>query len=193
MSVQLEVIPTTPPKSEEDLRESIQTNNNEIKKLATIIVKLTKLLLEEKMPQEEFNKILPKYDNKLQSSLELRGLYNKKIQEESMINIKELENVLEKKEIISVKKQIGDMQDEEYNLKIAAVNWDINKINKKIEYLKKGLNLLQTLPHLIEAEDSNYIDQLAQDNYKAIKNTKLDADSKKRVMNNIKAISLIIS
>jgi len=193
MSVQLEVIPTTPPKSEEDLRESILINNNEIKKLATIIVKLTKLLLEEKMSLEEFNKISPKYDNKLQSSLELRGLYNKKIQEESMINIKELENVLEKKELISVRKQIGDIQDEEYDLKMAAVNWDINKINKKIEYLKKGLNLLQTLSHHIEAEDSNYINQLAQDNYKAIKNTKLDADSKKRVMSNIKAISLIIS
>ena len=81
MSVQLEVIPTTPPKSEEDLRESILINNNEIKKLATIIVKLTKLLLEEKMSLEEFDKISPKYDNKLQSSLELRGLYNKKIQD----------------------------------------------------------------------------------------------------------------
>lgn len=193
MSVQLEVIPTTPPKSEEDLRESILINNNEIKKLATIIVKLTKLLLEEKMSLEEFNKISPKYDNKLQSSLELRGLYNKKIQEESMINIKELENILEKKELISVRKQIGDMQDEEYDLKMAAVNWDINKINKKIEYLKKCLNLLQTLSHHIEAEDSNYINQLAQDNYKAIKNTTLDADSKKRVMSNIKAISLILS
>ena len=193
MSVQLEVIHTNPPQSEGDLRESILTNNNEIKKLATMIVKLIKLLLEEKMSLEEFNKISPKYDNKLSSSLELRELYNKRIQEESMINIKELETVLENKELISVRKQIGDMQDEEYNLKLAAVNWDINKINKKTDYLKKCLNLLQTLSHHIEAENANYIKQLAQNNYKEIKNIKLDADSKKRLMNNIKSLSQIIS
>ena len=193
MSVQLEVIHSNPPQSEGDLRESILNNNNEIKKLATMIVKLIKLLLEEKISLEEFNKISPKYDNKLSSSLELRELYNKRIQEDSMNNIKELETVLENKELISVRKQIGDMQDEEYNLKLAAVNWDINKINKKTDYLKKCLNMLQTLSHNIEAEDANYISQITQDKYKAIKNTKLDADSKKRLTNNLKAISRIIS
>lgn len=193
MSVQLEVIHSNPPQSEGDLRESILNNNNEIKKLATMIVKLIKLLLEEKISLEEFNKILPKYDNKLSSSLELRELYNKRIQEDSMNNIKELETVLENKELISVRKQIGDMQDEEYNLKLAAVNWDINKINKKTDYLKKCLYMLQTLSHKIEAEDANYISQITQDKYKAIKNTKLDADSKKRLTNNLKAISRIIS
>ena len=92
MSVQLEVLQTVPAKSEGDLMDSIMNNTNEIKKLTTIIVKLTQLLLEEKVSYDEFVNISLKYDNKLSSSLELRELYNKRIQEDTMINLRELDS-----------------------------------------------------------------------------------------------------
>ena len=192
MSVQLEVLHAYAQQGG-GLEESILQNNNEIKRLATMLTRLTDLLLEGKMAPEEYATIALKYDNKLRSSIELRELYSKRIQEESMINIKELDSVLQDKELLSVRKKIGDMCDQEYRIKVAAVNWDINKINKKTDHLKMCLSLLQSLPHQVEPEISEEIGRLAEDNCKALKNTRLDAEARKKLANSIKTIAQIIA
>lgn len=193
MSVQLEVLQIGPAKSEGDLMDSIIYNTSENKKLTAIIVKLTQLLLEEKVSYDEFVNISLKYGNKLSSSLELRELYNKRIQEDATVNLRELETVLENKELLIVRKKIGDMQEDEYEIKLAALNWDINKMHSSAEYLKKCINLIKTLPNQIEPSDASYIHELSKDDYKAIKKTKLSTECKKRLMKNIIAISKILS
>ena len=193
MSVQLEVLQIGPAKSEGDLMDSIIYNTNEIQKLTAIMVKLTQLLLEEKVSYDEFVNISLKYDNKLSSSLELRELYNKRIQEDATVNLRELETVLENKELLIVRKNIGDMQEDEYEIKLAALNWDINKMHNSAEYLKKCLNLIKTLPNQIDSSDASYINELSKDEYKTIKKTKLSTECKKRLIKNINAISKILS
>ena len=193
MSVQLEVLHAYAQQGAGGLEESILQNNIEIKKLATMLTRLTNLLLEGKMAPEEYVTIALKYDNELQSSIELRNLYSKRIQDESQFNLKELERVLENKELVAVRKKIGDMYEEEYKIKMAAVTWDINKINKKTDHLKMCLKVMQSLPRQVEPEVSEEITRLARDNCKALKDTQLDAEAKKKLASNIKVLAQIIT
>jgi hypothetical protein len=186
----MEVLHAYTLEGEGGLLDSIVNNNDEIKRLATMLMRLTKLLLKKKMSPEEFSKIVEKYDNKLQSAIELRELYGKMIQEESLVNAKELESILDDKELITVRKKIGDMGDEEFRIKLAAVNWDINKINQKTDHLEKCLSLIQSLPSQIGPEDAEEISRLARD---LIKDVKLDEETKNNLTNNIKMIAKLVS
>jgi hypothetical protein len=193
MSTELGLIQTISPSYGDGLLENINRNTNDIKRLTTMIVKLIQLLIDEKIPQEEFINMSLKYDNRLSSALELREIYNRRVQEDTLVNLKELETVLENKELICVRRKIDDMEEEEYEIKLAAVDWDIDRINKRAEYLQKSINLLKALPSKIESKDALFIDGLSKDECKTIKNIKLETETKNRLMKNIKALSKILS
>lgn len=193
MSVQLEdVYSVTLHRNEGDL-DFFTKNNNDIKKLAIMQVRLTNLLLEDKLSVDGFRMIEKKYGSELKNSIELRDLYLKRIQEESKVNEKELESVLEYKELVSVRKKLGDMGDEEYKLKTAVYNWDINNLNRRKTELKKSLEILQELPNQIHSETVDELNRLSYDNFKVIKESSLDDDVCEKLINTIKNIERIFS
>lgn len=193
MSVQLEdLYGVTLQRNDGDL-ECIIKNNNDIKKLAIMQIRLTKLLLEDKLSIEGYSMIEKKYSSELKNSIELRELYLKRVQEESKVNAKELESVLEYKELVSVRKKLGDMGDEEYKLKTAVYNWDINNLNRRKSELDKSLEILQELPSHIHSETIEELNRLSYDNFKVIKESYLDDIMCEKLINTIKNIERIFS
>jgi hypothetical protein len=125
--------------TEHDRREidCIQDHQNEVKKQIIMLTRLTKLLIEEKLDPEVYIKTTQEYIDKLQNNIEMRTLYLNKIQIESRVNEEDLKTVLENKELIQVRKKIGDVCEDEYEIKLKALNWDINNLKEKQDHQKK--------------------------------------------------------
>lgn len=170
----------------------IQGCLEDIKRIVVILTRLTKLLLEEKIDPKGYIKISGKYSHKLEYNLEMRELYLKRIQKESQVNDMEMETVLENKELLEVRKKVGDAGEKEYKIKLAAINWDINNINEKQDHQKKSLKLLQGLREQISSEELEKINKISR-NIESIKNMDLDPEVCEKVTQNMEIVSKIIS
>jgi hypothetical protein len=171
----------------------IAGNIQNIKKLVTMQLKLIKLLLEDKMPPMGYIKLAKKYSSELQTSMEIRGLYLKKIKDESLMNGEELESVLLQRELLSIRNKIGEICEEAYKLKLAAHDWDIENLNKNKLQVDKNLSILQGLSKMIDPEDAEEIRRLSQDNCRAIKELEIETDIYEMLINNINTIANALS
>ena len=103
-----------------------------------------------------------------------------------------METVLENKELLEVRKKVGDASEKEYKIKLAAINWDINNINEKQDHQKKSLKLLQGLREQISSEELEKINKISR-NIESIKNMDLDPEVCEKVTQNMEIVSKIIS
>jgi hypothetical protein len=191
MSVQLENVYHDIEIYREEI-DCIQGCLEDIKRIIIILTKLTQLLTEEKIVPKGYIKISQKYSQNLEFNLKLRNLYIKRIKKESQINDEEMETVLKKKELLVVRKKVGDAGEEEYEIKIAAIDWDINNINEKKEHQKKSLKILQGLREQISSEELEKIIAISE-NIDSINNMDLDPDVCEKVNQNIEIITKTIS
>jgi hypothetical protein len=191
MSVQLDNVY---PNIESDRGEidCIQGCQEDIKRLVLLLTRLTKLLLEENIDPKGYIQISQKYNHKLENNLEMRELYLKRIQKESQVNDEEMETVLQNKELLEVRKKIGDISEEEYEIKLAAIHWDINNINEKQDHQKKNLKLLQGLRKQISSEELETIITISKNIETIIKNMDLDPEVCVNVTQNMEIITKII-
>ena len=174
--------------------DCIYQNNNEIQKQATILIRLIKSIEADRLLLPGYDNIAKKIGKKLKKHLELWKVYNRNISEDSMAYNEELESVMKEREILIVKKKIGDICDEkEYNVKLGASNWDIDNLKLKKSHLEKKINLLNSLHAQIEPEVANSIKMYSQDNYKKIDELELDTEISEILIDDIEIIARIIS
>jgi hypothetical protein len=145
------------------------------------------------MPPMGYIKLAKKYSSELQTSMEIRDLYLKKIKDESLMNGEELESVLLQRELLSIRYKIGEICEEAYKLKLAAHDWDIDNLNKNKLQVDKNLGILQGLGRMIDPEDAEEIRRLSQDNCRAIKELEIETDVYEMLINNINTIASDLS
>ena len=100
--------------------------------------------------------------------------------------------VLQKKELLEIRKKIGDINKEEYEIKTTAVNWDIKNIKEKQDYQKKNLKLLQGLRKQISSEELESIINTSKNIETIIHNLDLDPEVRENATQNKEIISKII-
>ena len=129
----------------------------------------------------------------MENNLELWNVYNRKLNWETMNYDEELESVLNDREILMVRRKIGDIGDEEFNLKINAVNWDIEALSIKKHKLEKSISLLNSLGSQIENEDIDDFKKYAKNNYIVLKELELSIDIYEMFIDNFTSITDIIT
>ena len=177
----------------ENTSDSIARNNEEISKQATSLIRLIKKIQTDRTPLIGIDKITQRIVKKMQSNLELWDIYHRNNKEDSLAFNEELKSVLKDREILLVRKKIGDICDKEYRLKLASVNWDIMNLHKKKLQLEKRITTLNSLRDQLDPGDIDEIRWHAQDDYKTIRELKLGKDVCDMVINNVTTITRIIA
>ena len=173
--------------------DCIAGNNKEIMNNATILIRLIKIIRADRTPPMYYNKIVQKTGKKLQNYLELWNLYNRNMKEEMLTYNEELESVLKDREILIVRKKIGDICEKEYRLKISAANWETENLKMKKLQLENSMSHLNSLGGQIEPEDADEIRWHVHDDFKTIRELELDNEVSDMLINNFMTIAKIIS
>ncbi len=173
--------------------DCIAGNNKEIMNNATILIRLIKIIRVDRTPPMYYNKIAQKIGKKLQNYLELWNLYDRNMKEEMLTFNEELESVLKDREMLIVRKKIGDICEKEYRLKLSAANWETENLKMKKLQLENRMSQMDSLGGQMEPEDTDEIRRYVHDDFKTIRELELDNELSDMLLNNIKTIAKIIS
>jgi hypothetical protein len=188
MDVQLHNQTTDSVHQKKTLIDNTQENLEDLKKLIAINVKITKLLLEGRITADEYDKIYGNYESRFKSAVQLREILLKHFQSEIKTHGTRLASVYDDKEILSARQQIGDIQQNEYVIKMRAIDWEIQHLEEKINRLKDCLNISHKLKDQLELGDLNYIHNFISQDFNSIKRAKLNDDVKSRLNTRIETM-----
>ena len=138
----------------------IDWNNTEIEKNATMLIRLLGLLEAGTLSPAVFNNIAKKYSSKLQGSLGLWKQYYNIQEREADIYGTELNTAIEQNATLTARQRIGDITTEEYDLKQAMIQWDIENNKDKAKYSKENLDKLNKLHDTLDNETRESIKQI---------------------------------
>ena len=170
------------------LIDNTQENLEDLKKLIAINVKITKLLLDGRITAEEYDKIYGNYESRFKSAVQLREILLKHFQSEIKTHGNRLTAVYDDKEILSARQQIGDIQQNEYVIKMRAIDWEIKHLEEKISRLSDCLNMSHKLKDQLELSDLNYIHNFISQDFNAVKRAKLTNEVKSKLNTRIETM-----
>jgi hypothetical protein len=191
MTTQLEF-----PAREDSIDSRIDTTEKIVKEICKIVsvnVKLLKLLVDDRIDIKEYNKIHKKNERSIQTMLKYRDFTKQSILEEISIKKSNLEEAYNKKDIIEVRKKIGDILEQEYNLKIRAILWDVNNYDEEIKALETSLEKLDNFKIYLQNEVLDDLVGLSNKNYQTIDNANLTNAIKNQLKKEIEFLNSFIS
>ena len=139
----------------------IDWNNSEIEKNTTMLIRLLGLLEAGTLSPAVFNNIAKKYSTKLQGSLDLWKQYYNIQEREADIYGTELNRAMEQNATLTARQRIGDITTEEYDVKQAMIQWDIENNEDKAKNSKENLKKLNKLLDTLDKEIRESIKQIA--------------------------------
>ena len=166
----------------------VQANNKEIMKQSTILLRLINLLDKDE-PQDSVDELIERVTKRLETSLGIWELYLKRDKEELSTSSKELEKALESREVLRVRKEVGDISDEEYELKIAVAEWGIENYQTKTRELEKGVAAMSNLRDQLEPKYIEEINRMAQNGYQKIRDMKLRPELTEMIIRNLNQLA----
>ncbi len=125
------------------------------------------LYLKGEVEEENFNKIFGAYEYRFEQNMKRRNKMleiardlkpMKKAFTDAKLHLAELE----------IRQSIGDITDEEYNLKAPAYQWDINKYETEIEKNKNNISLLEKFSRILADEESTEIKEKTENAKKLV-------------------------
>ena len=149
--------------------ECVTANNKEIMKQATILLRLIKLLDTYGGSQSNYGDLVEGIARKLETHLDIWKLYLRKDEEELAASSLELGKAMDDREILQVKRNVGEIGDEEYRLKMAALDWSIEHLKVKKSQMESSVKAMSTLHNQLEHEYVEEINLFAQSDYQNIR------------------------
>lgn len=192
MALQLETVAQRQPEVKETYCGPTLANIDELKRLISMDVKLTRLLLAGKIAVEQYDSVYSGYENRFESALELKDMHLKRFQEDLGVYQKKLEAVQEKKELLEARKEIGDTQEDSYLLKKRAINWDMTRLQAGIERNQRCIRAIQQLPEHVDPRDVSELEAFMRDKLGMVKNAKVDGNTKKSLRKRIKRLAQLV-
>lgn len=125
------------------------------------------LYLKGKVEEENFNKLFGAYEYRFEQNMKRRNKMleiardlkpMKKAFTDAKLHLAELE----------IRQSIGDISDEEYNLKAPAYQWDINKYETEIAKNKDNISLLENFSRILADEESTEIKEKTENAKKLV-------------------------
>ena len=168
--------------------ECIQRYNHEITNSTVLLNKLSRLLGEEKLTIDSFTNIALKYTGKLDNSFKLRDLYQEIILDERRVVDQKFDSAVEAKELLSTRKKINDIDDDEFNVKIRAVEWELSSQKDKKQQLGEGVRLLNGLGGMLQPESVSGIKVLLEDDLELFCESGMDEQVIDRLASSLRKI-----
>ena len=164
----------------------IQIYPNRIEKNAILLTRLTKLLIEKELDYVNCKQVVGKYVEKIQYTIAIIVSYIKMLEKETRTNEEELKQAMEKKELIETRNKIGDISGEEYRLKLAVINWDINDLIKKQTH--ENSIEIENLSLQMQSENLNEIREVIKNAEIALTNTEYSPETYETISYNIEIL-----
>ncbi len=175
--------------SEETYCGATLANIDELKKLVSMDVKLTGMLLAGAVSVEQYDTVYSGYENRFMSALELKDMHLKRFNEDLEEYQRRLREVQEEKELLEARREIGDLQEDSYVLKRRAVDWDIARLQTGVDRNRRCIRAIETLSEQVDPGDVSTIERFMSDGMAAVKNADLDGETKKRLTERIKRLA----
>ena len=193
MVVQLETLAQHQPAVKETYCGATLKNIDELKRLISMDVKLTHLLLDGNIAVEQYDSVYSGYENRLERALELKDMHLKRFQEDLGVYMKKLEEVEGQKELLEARKEIGDTQPDSYLLKKRAIDWDMTRLQTGIDRNQRCIRAIHQLPEHVDPGDVSMIEAFMRDSLGVVKKTKLDGETKKKLRSRIKRLAQLVN
>jgi hypothetical protein len=128
---------------------------------------LVKQLLNSEIEEEQFNKLFENYETRYHQCMIRRNQLLENAQNINPLqkNFKEAKLSLSE---IEKKKIIGDISNEEYNLKAPVYKWDMDNYEREIEKRKSEILVLKDLTHVMTEENINEITNSVETSLEAV-------------------------
>jgi hypothetical protein len=192
MEAQLETVTQRQP-SEETYCGTTLANIDELKRLVSMDVKLTGMLLRGAVSVEQYDSVYSGYENRFESALELKDMHLKRFNEDLGEYQVKLKEVQEQKELLDARREIGDIQEDSYVLKKRAVEWDLTRLQAGVDRNQRCIRAIETLPEQVDPEDVSKIEEFMSDGMGAVKKAKLDGEIKKKLRDRINRLAHLVS
>jgi hypothetical protein len=193
MVVQLETLAQHQPAVKETYCGATLANIDELKRLISMDVKLTRLLLDGKIAVEQYDSVYSGYENRFEGALELKDMHLKRFQEDLGVYMKKLEAVEGQKELLEARREIGDTQEDSYLLKKRAIDWDLTRLQEGVDRNQRCIMAILQLPEHVDPGDVSMIEAFMRDSLGVLKKAKLDGDTKKKLRNRIKRLAQLVN
>jgi hypothetical protein len=189
MVVQLETLAQHQPAVRETYCGATLENIDELKRLISMDVKLTRLLLDGNIAVEQYDSVYSGYENRFERALELKDMHLKRFQEDLGVYMNKLEVVEGQKELLEARREIGDTQPDSYMLKKRAIDWDVTRLQAGIDRNQRCIRAIQQLPEHVDPGDVSEIEAFMMDSIGVVKKAKLDGETKKKLRSRIKRLA----
>ena len=173
--------------------DCVKSNNKEVMKQGIILIRLLKLIDSDAGLQDSYGELVDRIAQKLDTHMGIWELYLRKDKEELVSSSLELEKALDSKEMLQVRKEVGDIGDEEYRLKMAVADWGTKNFREKTRELETSVKVMSSLGDRFESEFIDEIRRLAQDDYQKIRDIGLKPETSETVIRSLCKISEILN
>jgi len=192
MALQLEAVVQRQLDAEETYCGTTLANIDELKRLISMDVKLTRMLLDGVISVEQYDSVYSGYENRFERALELKDMHLKRFNEDLGAHQKKLEEVQEQKELLEARREIGDIQEDSYVLKKRAISWDLSRLQAGIDRNQRCIRAIQQLPESVDPGDISVIEAFMSDNLGVVKKAKLDGGTKKKLRSRINRLAQLV-
>ncbi len=192
MVVQLETVAQHQPAVKETYCGATLANIDELKRLISMDVKLTRLLIEGKIAVEQYDSVYSGYENRFEKALELKDMHLKRFREDLGVYQKKLEAVEGQKELLEARREIGDTQEDSYLLKKRAIDWDTARLQAGIDRNQRCIRAIQQLPEHVDPKDVSEVEAFMREKIGIVKKAKVDGNTKKSLRKRIKRLAQLV-
>ena len=192
MVVQLETLAQHQPAVKETYCGATLKNIDELKRLISMDVKLTHLLLDGKIAVEQYDSVYSGYENRFEKALELKDMHLKRFREDLGVYQKKLEAVEGQKELLEARREIGDTQEDSYLLKKRAIDWDTARLQAGIDRNQRCIRAIQQLPEHVDPKDVSEVEAFMREKIGIVKKAKVDGNTKKSLRKRIKRLAQLV-
>jgi len=131
----------------------------------TLKIRLVRLLRESQVKEETFKKLFDSYVDQGRLWVGRRDEIIRRFKTDIERMEHELVTARKDFELLEIRKNIGDANDEEYSVKAPAYKWDIGNLDKEIKNTRGGIQYVINLTGLIPEEEVAELKAMAKTNY----------------------------
>ena len=170
-----------------DASVAVVANNDELMRQATILVRLIKLM-DGSEGRRDMGELLGRVARSLETHLGIYELYLRKDREALAASSLELEKALETREMLGVRREVGDVSDEEYGLKMAVADWGIGNYRSRVRELEGSVAAMSGLRDRFGSEFIEDVRGLAVDDFRKIRGLGLGSELSEMVIGSFSKI-----
>jgi hypothetical protein len=153
--------------------EWVEANNSEIMRQAAILLRLVKTMDGDARAREAYDELLGRVAGRLSNCLGIFELYMRNDEADLRASCVEFEKAVSDREVLRVRKQVGDIGDEEFGLKMAVAEWSIGSFGARKKELEGGVRAMSGLREQFDAMFVDEISRIAEGDYRKIRELRL--------------------